>query len=59
MKMVNKTSFKIAEIIIGLVCSGICAYIGYRFKCNNLLADTFVGFMLPFVLLLPFQINGK
>ena len=57
--MVNKTVFKIVEIIIGLICMGICAYIGYRFKCNNLLADAFVGFMLPLVLLLPFHINGK
>lgn len=59
MRKLNTTFFKIAEIFIGLVCAVICTYIGNISEYNNLLADAFVGFMLPIVIFLPFQINGK
>lgn len=59
MDFVNKKWFKFTEGIIGLVVAVITAYIANKLGSNNYLSDALVGFLLPYIILIPFQINGK
>lgn len=59
MDFVNKKSFKLAEGIIGLVIAVITAYVANKLGSNNYLSDALVGFLLPYIIFMPFQINGN
>ena len=56
MKIINTINFKICEIGIGLACALVTGFIS---NSNNFLSDAFIGFLMPLVIILPFQINGK
>ncbi len=59
MKIINTINFKICEIGIGLACALVTGFINFRCNSNNFLSDAFIGFLMPLVIILPFQINGK
>lgn len=57
--MFNKTIFKILEMVVAVICSIVLAYLSSKNGNSNVISDAFVGFMLPIVFCLPFQISGK
>lgn len=59
MKFYNKTLFKWVQIIIGIIFAIIVAVIGKLYESNNFLSDVFIGFIFPYIVLIPFQISGK
>lgn len=57
--MVNKTWFKWAEIGISSVVAIVVALISYATKSTSIVYDALIGFIIPYVIILPFQIQGK
>lgn len=57
--MVNKTWFKWVEIVISLVVAIGVGLISNKIGTENVFYDALIGFLIPYIVILPFQIQGK
>ncbi len=57
--MINKSWFKWAEIGISMFVAIIVGFISNKIGNKNFLYDALIGFLIPYIILLPFQIQGK